>query len=546
MKFEEFKETYYEIKGFETVEEETENAPVHDGENWNTAFRKLLSDDGDISVLLEDAEKFANWNMQKGLLSNSRVTLKSVSNSQITKRILEKNGFELSECSELVVAFVPNDLDVMGKAKWVLSKYTSNSQVLEEIKTYDEVNHKTNVIGWGINVMDTDYGFKLVIGGKMGVKTYVAPYMLVKHLNTNNKLSNQVFNGYLLGLTDSEKEYLKKVRNSNYKGALRQNAYDLVVNEQIDGSVSVLNESDSNRWAFAVLDDYRHSNRDFRRNEVELEQLDFIECLNEEMELLDWRKSATELSDALISKLEHRMRDLVDFWNGESLISKIEDLEYSKSKFGDVKAELIKFGEYLLELEQEEDNSFSVGSALSDYYSNYGEEKAESRGYKKTYRHKELEEMAIAKSVITDFKYSEFYSNKKHAYELADFEFEIRESEKAHNKALELRFKENKTEQAYWDRIEAEYGVSGLTAFTPASVLLNERVNVLKMKIKELEDSIFFEKGFIDSVKFDMERHGLLDDFKDNEEVLEAKKNIKSLIAQIGYCKESIRKMKEK
>lgn len=473
MKFEEFKETYYEMKGFETVDEETENAPVHDGKNWNTAFRKLLSDDGDVSVLLEDAENFANWNMEKGLLSNSRVTLKSVSNSEITKRILEKNGFEPSECSELVVAFIPNNLEVMGKAKWVLGKYTSNSQVLEEIKTYDEVNHKTNIIGWGINVMDTDYGFKLVIGGKMGLKTYVAPYMLVRHLNSNNKLSNQVFNGYLLGLTDLEKEYLKKSRNSNYKGALRQNAYDLVVNEQIDGSVSVLDESDSNRWAFAVLDDYKYSNRDFRKNETELEQLDFIECLNEEIELLDWRKSVSNLSNDLILKLGDRMRDLIDFWNGESLIDKINDLENDKSKFGDVKAELVKFGEYLLELEQEEDNSFSVGSALSDYYSKYGEEKTTSRGYKKTYRHKELEEMAIAKGVITAFRHYEHPVHSMECYLLELEETETKQSSKLHESFLNNFYDEMQKDLAFINRLEKEFGCSGLTRFKTALELEN-------------------------------------------------------------------------
>lgn len=473
MNFEEFKQVYYSEKGFETVEQETENAPVHDGKNWNTPLRMELSKAGDVSVLLEDAEKYANLTMEDGLLANNRLHLKNVVDSEITKRILDANGFDESEYANAVVLFIPSNMDVMGKAKWVLSKYATKSRELAEIKVYDAFNHKSNVIGYGVNVMETDYGFQLVIGGRMNGKTYVAPYQLIRALSENNTLDNQVFNGYLLGLTDEDKLALKYNKNSNYSLALRQNAYNLVSDEENESKITVIDETEHNAWAFRAVDGYYQRQKEFYASEFVFDLSEYVELLLDQFEILDWRKSAETIADAVIMATETELRDLVNFWSIEQVIDEIESVDYDKKKFPTVQSELIKFAEYLWELEAEEDNSFSVLSNLEDYDSDDENEDGENRGYKKAYRNKELEEKAIARGVITEFLHSKHYSRSFECHMLKLERDEVRASSNFHEELVEQAFEEIKDYELFIARMERELGVSGLTEFKLAVELEN-------------------------------------------------------------------------
>lgn len=431
--------------------------------------RKINSKLGDIAVESERLSESVDKTMESPLSSNKRLAIKSVLDDKLVLSVLLDNGFTKSEVSDLVFVSVPSDLEVMPKSRWVLDKYTTNASSFSEIRLYDKANHRYNTVGFGFNNMAHDRGSKIVIGGRMGSKTYVAPHMLLRHLDKHNTLSTQLFSGYLLGLTESEKGALKSNPESNYARALRHNAYDLLSVGTDNGSEVFSEPTDRNQWAFKALDNYKVSNTEFWNRELELDISEFSEALSESLEAKDWRFRAITIARAVILETGHYFKELVNFYNGEAVVEAINDLSMDKSKFGAVQSELVKMAEYYIAVASEEDNSFSVEETVEDYDSDKGNDYSQSRGYKKAYLEKPIVEMAIARGVITEFVHSEHYSRSMECYEMELELSEIRESSVAHDKASEQRFRATKEEQRFWDRMEKELGVTGLTAFTPAS-----------------------------------------------------------------------------
>lgn len=435
----------------------------------STESRKFKSKLGDMLVEAERLSESLDKTMGAPLSSNNRLSIKSVSDNKLVLSVLLNNGFTKSEVSDLVFVSVPSDLEVMPKAKWVIDKYTTNASSLSEIKVYDKVNYKSNTVGFGFNNMEHDRGSKIVIGGKLGSKTYIAPYMLLKKLNEHNTLDNQLFNGYLLGLSKNDKGALKNDSESHYSKVLRSNAYDLLLEYEYYGIELFSEPTEHNQWAFKALDNYKVSNAKFWNREQELDISEFSKALSESLETQDWRFGVTKISNRVFMETETYFKELISFHNGEAVVKAINDLSMDKSKFGAVQSELVKIAEYYIAIDSEEDNSFSVDETVEDYDSDKGTDYSQSRGYKKAYLERPIVEMAIAKGVITEFIHSEHYSRSMECYEMELELSEIRESSVAHDKALEQRFRANKEEQRFWDRMEKELGVTGLTAFTPAS-----------------------------------------------------------------------------
>lgn len=431
--------------------------------------RKINSKLGDIAIESERLSESLDKTMESPLSSNDRLSIKSVLNDKMVLSVLLNNGFTKSEVLDLVFVSVPSDLEVMPKAKWVIDKYTTYASSLTEIKVYDKVNYKYNTVGFGFNNMEHDRGSKIVIGGKLGSKTYVAPYMLLRELDKHNKLSTQLFNGYLLGLSEIEKGALKSNPETNYSKVLRQNAYDMLLEYEYYGIQLFKEPTEHNQWAFKVLDSYKVSNSEFWSRELELDISEFSESLSESLEAQDWRFRPIKIANAVFMQTENYFKELVSFYNGEAVIEAINDLSMDKSKFGAVKSELVKIAEYYMAIDSEEDNSFSIEETVEDYDSDKRIDHSQSRGYKKAYLEKPIVEKAIAKGVITEFIHSEHYSRSMECYEMELELSELRESSVAHEKASEQRFRANKEEQRFWDRMEKELGVTGLTAFTPAS-----------------------------------------------------------------------------
>lgn len=431
--------------------------------------RKLNSRLGDIAVSAERLSESVDKTMESPLSSNSRLTIKSVSDDNLVHSVLLDNGFTESEVSDLVFVSIPSDLEVMPKAKWVIDKYTTYSSSLTEIKVYDKVNHKSNTVGFAFNDMSHDKGSKIVIGGKLGFKTYVAPYMVVKLLDKHNTLSTQLFNGYLLGLSDNEKGALKNNPKSHYSRALRQNAYNLLLEYEYYGIELFSEPTEHNQWAFKVLDGYKVANSEFWSRELELDISEFSEALSESLEAQDWRFRPIAIANSVFMQTETYFKELINFYNGEAVVEAINDLSMDKSKFGAVQSELVKIAEYYISVESEEDNSFSVDETVEDYDSDKRTDHSQSRGYKKAYLEKPIVENAIAKGVITEYIHSEHYSRSIECSEMELELSELRASSIAHERASRERFEEIKEEQSFWDRMEQELGVTGLTAFTPAS-----------------------------------------------------------------------------
>ena len=435
----------------------------------NTQWRKLQSKVGDEVLDSERQYNSVFKNMGAALLSNNRLEIAPVLNSELVKGICLENGFTESELVNAVFVAVPNDLVVMPIAQWVINKYTTNTASFSKITVYDKANFKSNTVGFGFNNMEHDRGSKIVIGGKIGRKMFVAPYMLVDKLSELNTLNNQLFEGYLLGISENEKKALKYSQNSHYYRNLREKAYDKVFSSKTENGQAVFEENTENAWAFKVLDNYYKANREYWQSELELDLIELRETLFASLQAQDWRYKAKTIARAVIRENNKILSSFIDFYNGEAVIDAINELELDKKKFAAVQAELVKLAEYYLANESDEDNAFSVDEKLEDYDSNKGTDYSQSRGYKKAYLEKPIVEKAIARGVITEYIHAKHYSRSFECYAMELELSELRKSSVAHEEEQEDRFKEMAKEQAFWDRMEKELGVTGLTAFTPAS-----------------------------------------------------------------------------
>lgn len=435
----------------------------------STGLRKLKSKTGDLLIAAERAVNSADKNMGAPLLSNDRLEIAPVVDNELIKGICLENGFTESELVNAVFLAVPAGLTVMPIAQWVVDKYTTNASSFSKITVYDKANFTYNTVGFGFNNMEHDRGSKIVIGGKIGSKTYVAPYMLVEKLNELNTLNNQLFEGYLLGINENEKKALKYSQSSHYYRNLREKAYNKVFSTENENTEPVFEENTENAWAFKVLDNYYKANRDFWKSELELDIMELQEVLISSLQAQDWRYAENTIARAVIRENNKILSSFIDFYNGEAVIDAINELELDKTKFAAVQAELVKLAKYYLANESDEDNAFSVDEKLEDYDSNKGTDYSQSRGYKKAYLEKPIVEKAIARGVITEYIYTEHYTRSFECYAMELELSELRKSSVAHEEEQKARFKEMAKEQAFWDRMEKELGVTGLTAFTPAS-----------------------------------------------------------------------------
>lgn len=453
--------------------------------------RSIKSAYGDILVGVERTIASADKDMESPAHDVERIRTGRVPDSALLLSVFLDNGFSVWDCLDLEFVAIPDSLFVVPKSQWVLDRFTTYRSELSEIRVWDGQNKEYRTVAFGFNEMRHDDGFKYVIGGVLPRYAkngrVLAPMRLNGHrqvlrmLEKNNKLAYQVFNGYLLGLSENEKEALKSRPDSHYAAALRQNAWSVVCITEYAGFYQFADVTAYNEWAFKALDQYKVRNSNFWASEQAADVAELCEVLKSAYENADWRYKARTIRDEVLSQVDHRMKAVINFYNGDDVVEELRGIELEKSKFQEVHAAILAIAEAYVSYEEEEDNAYDLDEKVEDYDATKGVDYSQRRGYKKAYLEPRLVAEAKNRAFLGHFQAAEWrqrdlYSSLLAAIEngdslVPDMENALREGELAIFQAREEAAAEIRNVQLVCDEMETRYGSVGLTAFTPASEL---------------------------------------------------------------------------